>query len=103
MSDHGPNGGGGAGSAGGRRSRKRQGTRKQGSPAADFWGGAVKPLQPEPVAAAEDPAALLRSLGTMPLAPQAMADHYVAAVITRAASLATALAAAAGLLESSDG
>jgi hypothetical protein len=93
----------GGNSGGGRRSRKRQGGgRKQGSPAAEFWGGAVKPLKPEPVDAAEDPTALLRSLGTMPLAAQAMADHYVAAVITRASSLATALAAAAGLLESND-
>jgi hypothetical protein len=103
VSDNAPNGSGGGGSSSGRRSRKRQGGRKQGSPATEFWGGAVKPLQPEPVAAAEDPTALLRSLGAMPLAAQAMADHYVAAVITRASSLATALAAAAGLLESSDG
>jgi len=48
---------------------------------------------------AADPAALLLSLGEVPLPGQgAVAGHYVAAVVERAAGLATALAAAAGML-----
>jgi hypothetical protein len=54
---------------------------------------------PEPIAPAADPAALLLSLGEVPLPGQgAVAGHYVAAVVERAAGLATALAAAAGML-----
>jgi mannitol/fructose-specific phosphotransferase system IIA component len=46
-----------------------------------------------------DVTATLRSLGDPPLQGQgAVAEHYVAAVVERAASLATALAASAGLL-----
>jgi hypothetical protein len=41
----------------------------------------------------------VRSLGDPPLAGQgAVAEHYLGAVLDRAAALATALAAAAGLL-----
>lgn len=63
----------------------------------DMW-RPVPPLPPaEPIAAAPDPTALIRSLGDPPLRyPQA--DHYLAAVIERAAMLASALAASGGLL-----
>jgi hypothetical protein len=48
---------------------------------------------------ANDATALLRSLGDPPLQGQgAAARHYLAAVVERAAVLATALAATAGLL-----
>ena len=48
---------------------------------------------------APDPAAVLRSLGDPPLPGQgAVAGHYLAAVVERAAGMATALAAAAGVL-----
>ena len=54
-----------------------------------------------PIIPAADPTALLRSLGDPPLQGQgAVAEHYLAAVIERAAGLATALAASAGLLAS---
>jgi hypothetical protein len=54
-----------------------------------------------PIVPAADPTALLRSLGDPPLHGQGMqAEHYLAAVIERAAGLATALAASAGLLGS---
>ena len=46
---------------------------------------------------------VLRSLGDPPLAGQgAVAEHYMGAVVDRAAGLATALAAAAGLLADPD-
>jgi hypothetical protein len=46
-----------------------------------------------------DPSALLRSLGPPPLTGQgATAEHYLAAVVARAAGLAAALAAAGDLL-----
>ena len=52
----------------------------------------------EPITPAADPTALLRSLGDPPLQGQGqVAEHYIAAVIERAAMLATALAASAGL------
>jgi len=55
----------------------------------------------ESIVPAADPTALLRSLGDPPLHGQGMtAEHYLAAVIERAASLATALAASADLLGS---
>ena len=55
----------------------------------------------EPIVPAADPTALLRSLGDPPLHGQGMtAEHYLAAVIERAAALATALAASADLLGS---
>jgi hypothetical protein len=55
--------------------------------------------EPEPIAPAADPTAMLRSLGEVPLQRQAAAaEHYLAAVVERAASVATALAAAGELL-----
>jgi hypothetical protein len=59
--------------------------------------------EPAPIAPAPDPTALLRSLGDPPMPGQgAVAEHYLAAVIERAAGLATALAAAAGQLAEPD-
>ena len=56
-----------------------------------------------PITPAADPTALLRSLGDPPLQGQgAVAEHYLAAVIERAAGLATALAASAGLLATAE-
>jgi hypothetical protein len=58
---------------------------------------------PEPITLATDPAALIRSLGAPPLRGQgAAAEHYLTAVVERAAALATALAASAGLLAATD-
>ena len=60
----------------------------------------VPQLDPvKPIAIATDPTAMLRSLGDPPLqGHEVVAGHYMAAVIEQAARLATALAAAAGLL-----
>lgn len=66
----------------------------------DLWAAVPEPAPSEPVAVATDPTALLRSLGPPPLAGQSItAAHYMAAVIERAAGLAGALAATAGLLD----
>jgi hypothetical protein len=49
------------------------------------------------------PTALIESLGQPPLRGQgSAADHYVSAVIERAAAVATALAASGGVLASED-
>jgi hypothetical protein len=86
------------------RRRQSQGRRRRNQKAkqkrVDLW-RPVAPLDdPEPIRPAPDPTALLRSLGDPPLQGQGqVAGHYVAAVVERAAGLATALAAAAGLLD----
>ena len=64
----------------------------------DFWRAVPDAGLPAPIIPADDPTALLRSLGRPPLPGQASADRYVATVIERAAGLATALAVAADLL-----
>jgi hypothetical protein len=88
------------------RNRRPQGQGGAGQPQG---GGKVKPIDvwrpvpqlpdPEAIVPASDPTALLRSLGDPPLPGQgAVAQHYLAAGVERAAGMATALAAAAGLL-----
>jgi hypothetical protein len=65
----------------------------------DLWRDVPAPPAPDVVVPATDPTALLRSLGDPPLTGQSvMAGRYMAAVVQRAAGLATALAAAGGLL-----
>jgi hypothetical protein len=69
----------------------------------DLWRPVPQLADPEPIVPAPDPTALLRSLGDPPLQGQgAVAEHYLAAVVERAAGLATALAVAAGLLADND-
>jgi hypothetical protein len=69
----------------------------------DLWRPVPQLADPEPIVPAPDPTALLRSLGDPPLQGQgAVAEHYLAAVVERAAGLATALAVAAGLLHDPD-
>jgi len=83
--------------------RKRSGQRKRGGGAkakpVDLW----RPMPPVPdtvpITPASDPTALLRSIGAPPLRGRSdVAEAYLLAVAERAAGLATALAAAAGLL-----
>lgn len=82
-----------------RRSKKRSSRNRQGQQPIEFWRsvpelGDIEPIRPSP-----DPTAVIRSLGTPPLTGQAaVADHYLAAAVERSAQMATALAAAAGLL-----
>jgi hypothetical protein len=83
-----------------RRKSQNRKRRKQGKPV-DLWRPVPELDEPKPIRPASDPTALLRSLGDPPLQGQgAVAEHYVAAVVERAAGVATALAAAAGLLGS---
>ena len=81
-----------------RRKSQNRKRRKQNKPV-DLWRPVPELEDPKPIRPATDPTALLRSLGDPPLPGQgAVAEHYVAAVVERAAGVATALAAAAGLL-----
>ena len=83
------------------RSRRRRGGGK--AKRADLWRPVPQLADPDPIERGADPTALLRSLGDPPLQGQgAVAEHYLAAVVEKAADLATALAVAAGLLGDPD-
>lgn len=85
-----------------RKSKGRKG-KGRGPQPADLWRAAPELPPPAGIRPATDPTALLKSLGTPPLTGQGgVADHYLAAVVERAAGLATALAAAAELLVEPD-
>lgn len=88
------------------RRKQSQSRRRRANKAksVDLWRPVPQLSDPEPIVPASDPTALLHSLGDPPLQGQgAVAEHYLAAVIERAAGLATALAAAGGLLAGSNG
>src|SRR5204863_7494960 len=80
--------------------RRRRGRRRaHGSRPADIWRKPPLLDDPEPIIPAKDPAAVVRSLGTPPLQGHgALVDYYLATVVERAAGVAAALAATAGLL-----
>ncbi len=89
--------------------RRRNQNRKRGGGGGgrprsnDIWRPVPQLPPPEPIVPAVEPTTLLRSLGDPPLQGQgAVAEHYLAAVVERAAGLATALAATAGLLADPD-
>lgn len=65
-----------------------------------FWGAAAESAEPvTPVRPTADPAALVRSLGSPPLAvDSSVVDRHLTAVYEEAVRAATALAAANGLL-----
>jgi len=68
-----------------------------------FWGDDSTAEAVKPIAPADEPAALLRSLGPSPLhGPRLAADLYLELVVRKAAGMATALAAQAGLLETDE-
>jgi hypothetical protein len=78
-----------------RRGRRRSVAAKHG----DIWRQPPTLDDPEPIVPARDPAAVLRSLGTPPLQGHgALVDYYLATVVERAAGVAAALAATAGVL-----
>jgi hypothetical protein len=88
-----------------RRRRQGQGKKKPKQPSTrEFWG--TDPAEDEPlhtIRALEDPTPLVRSLGPPPLpGHEQVAVHYFAAMYDKAASLANALAATAGLLAAED-
>ena len=69
----------------------------------DLWKAVPAPEAPEPIRPSADPTALLRSLGNPPLTGQgAQAVLDLATVVQRSSALATALAAAGGLLDEDD-
>jgi hypothetical protein len=69
----------------------------------DIWRPAPELPEPAPIVRANDPTALLRSLGEPPLWDKsAVAGQYLAAVVERAAALAAGMAASADLLVDPD-
>ena len=81
------------------RGRRRRPQHRRQQPRRDLWSPAPKLDDPEPIKPATDPTALIDSLGGPPLrGHSSVAEHHIAAVIERAANLATALAASADLL-----
>ena len=78
--------------------RQNRSRRKAAKPT-DMWRAVPEPPEPDDIVPAAEPTALLRSLGDPPLHGQKVtAGHYLAAVVERAAALATGLAASADLL-----
>ncbi len=85
------------------KKRRRRGGGAKPDRSGDLWHLVPALPDPEPIAPTSEPRMVLRSLGDPPLAGQgAVAEHYMGAVVDRAAALATALAAAAGLLAEED-
>jgi hypothetical protein len=87
-----------------RRSSSRGGQRPTAAQSRDFWGDdnvdsdtIVEPNRL--ITPGVDPTALVESLGPLPFPGGGVAQHYFRLVYERAAGLAVALAAAAGLLE----
>lgn len=83
-------------------SRPRRGNQSRRRPAnrgrTDLWREAGPLPEVERVAPADDPTALIRSLGDPPLARAADAALQFALVVERSAAIAAALAHSAGLL-----
>jgi hypothetical protein len=76
--------------------------RGKGKPSRDFWGPEPEQAEARPVGlvrAADHPAALVQSLGPLPLPNGAVAQHYFEVIYERAAALALALAASAELVD----
>jgi hypothetical protein len=87
--------------------RRRSGRRrsKGGSrtaPPAEFWRAAPEPPEPPDIRPADDPTALLRSMGPPPLPGQNDALLTMCLVVTEAQKAARALAYSADLLELDD-
>jgi hypothetical protein len=89
------------------RRRRGRGSKPSAQQLRDFWGEDVDdPVDDEPIRVITpgvDPTALVESLGPLPFPGAGLAHHYFQAVYERAAGLAVALAAAAGLLEVAHG
>jgi hypothetical protein len=86
-----------------RKNDGRRPPRPQDQRPVDLWRPVRQLSEPQPVVPVNDPTMLVRSLGDPPLPGKAViAGHYVAAVVERAAGLATALAASVDLLASAD-
>ena len=83
-----------------KRTNQRRPARPKEHKPVNIWRAVPALPEPAPIVAADEPAALVRSLGDPPMsAKSVVSGHYVAAVIERAAALATALATSADLLQ----
>ena len=82
------------------RPRRRRGSPRGRQKPRGLWTPVPEPDAPEPIQPVSDPSALIDSLGAPPLkGHSSVAEHYLAAGVERAATLATGLASVAGLLE----
>jgi hypothetical protein len=70
----------------------------------DFWGSENRADEPPSlITPSDDPTAMIRSIGQPPLpGRETVAEHYFVAVYEKAAALAIALAAASGLLDTTE-
>ncbi len=86
------------------RSRRRKPSRPSNKQLKAFWGDEERlPDLPHTARIVSDASATVRSLGKVPLpGHETIADHYFEAVLERAVTLGTALAAAGGLVAADD-
>ncbi len=88
-----------------RKSKQRRGggggRQNKTAPPAEFWRSAPEPSEPPDIVPAEDPTALLRSMGAPPLPGQQAdaAQVLLGRVLLGAQKTAVALAASADLLD----
>ena len=87
-----------------RRKPPSRSGRRRPAPTRDFWGLDTADAEaPTLIRPSDDPTAMIRSLGPPPFpGGETIAEHYFAAVYQKAATLATALAAASGLLDTTE-
>ena len=87
-----------------RNNAKRQPARRRPATGRDFWGTDADDDEPAAmIRPVDDPAAMAMSLGPPPLrGHEIAAEQYFRVVYDKAVSLAVALAAANGLLESAE-
>ncbi len=87
-----------------RRKPPARSVRRRPAPMRDFWGSERGDADaPGPIRPSDDPTAMIRSLGSPPFpGGETIAEHYFTAVYQKAATLATALAAASGLLDATE-
>lgn len=84
-------------------SRRRRSSSRGRQKPRSLWAAVPAPDAPEPITPVSDPSALIDSLGAPPLkGHSSVAEHYLAAVVERAAMLASGLADVAGLLAPTD-
>ena len=85
--------------SGSRRRGSRSKSKKQAS-TRNFWGAEPEPVEPVVIRPSVEPSAMVHSLGPAPLAGREnVSEHYFTVVYDKAAALATALGAAAGLVD----
>ena len=85
-----------------RKASNRSKSRRPGNEA-EFWGDTDADIDVDDIQPADDPAAMVSSLGPAPLpGRETIAEHYFKAIYDRAAALAVAVAASSDLLPPPD-